>query len=202
MGIKERRVREQEELRQSILKAVRNIATTEGWQAVTVRKIADRIEYSPPMIYEYFSSKEAIIDELRKEGFRRLLADLQAAYRSTENPVQQFMKMAIAYWEFAWKQPEMYQAMHGLDGVPCDPNLYAPEANDAFMLSCSVLERIAIVSGKPIPDVQGAVGIVRAMLHGFIALMMAARMEKDNEYITELIKRGIRDLLNAWGATS
>ena|SRR5215469_15811916 len=85
MGIKQRREREKQEVRQGILTAAREIALHEGWQAVTIRKVAERIEYSPSMIYEYFASKEAILLELHREGFRLLALSLKTARKSTED---------------------------------------------------------------------------------------------------------------------
>lgn len=79
MASKERREREKKELKQNILLAARSIASSEGWQSVTIRKIANQIEYSPPTIYEHFASKEAILLELMLEGNRLLLSQLQAA---------------------------------------------------------------------------------------------------------------------------
>lgn len=61
VGIKQRRERERQEIRQSILEAARQIAAEDGWQAVTTRKVAELIEYSQPTIYEYFENKEAIL---------------------------------------------------------------------------------------------------------------------------------------------
>jgi AcrR family transcriptional regulator len=61
MGSQQRRERERQAIRQSILSAARQIAIEEGWQTVTTRKVADRIEYSQPTIYEYFDNKEAIL---------------------------------------------------------------------------------------------------------------------------------------------
>lgn len=60
MGRKERRLREQQELKQSILDAAREIALAEGWRNVTMRKIAERIEYSHPAIYDYFENKDVL----------------------------------------------------------------------------------------------------------------------------------------------
>ena len=68
MGIKERRDRERQEIKQAILTAAREIAAVEGWQSVTIRKVAERIEYSPPTIYEHFANKEAILLELRPKA--------------------------------------------------------------------------------------------------------------------------------------
>src|SRR2546421_2393952 len=120
MGIKQRREREKQEVRQGILTAAREIALHEGWQAVTIRKVAERIEYSPSMIYEYFASKEAILLELHSEGFRLLALSLNVARNSHEDYEERIVGMAEAYWEFAMRNPELYQVMHGLNGVPLD----------------------------------------------------------------------------------
>ncbi len=116
MGIKERRDRERQELKQAILAAAREIAASEGWQAVTIRRVADRIEYSPPTIYEHFASKEAILLDLTREGHRTLLAAIEAA-QPTGDPASGLIAAGHAYWEFAWTYPELYQVMHGLGGV-------------------------------------------------------------------------------------
>ena len=58
MGIRERRERAKQDMKQNILGAAREIAAQEGWQAVTIRKVAELVEYSPPTLYEYFDSKD------------------------------------------------------------------------------------------------------------------------------------------------
>jgi len=79
LGIKERRQRQRQELRAGILAAAREIASSEGWQAVTIRKIAALIEYSPPVIYEYFASKEEILLESMRTGYAEQLRAVEAA---------------------------------------------------------------------------------------------------------------------------
>lgn len=113
MGIKERRVREREEMRRGILDAAHEIATIEGWQAVTIRRVAEKIEYSPPTIYEYFNSKEQIVIELMREGFRQMLANMRAARDAHADPVDAAVAMGKAYWEFALAHPEMHLGMQG-----------------------------------------------------------------------------------------
>src|SRR5262245_51028065 len=105
MGTKERRERERQELRQGILAAARDLAGCEGWQAVTIRRVAERVEYSPPMIYEHFASKEAILHELVREGYRLLLIEMQSAAAAERDPAERVLALARAYWEFAWRQP-------------------------------------------------------------------------------------------------
>ena len=72
MGIKERQERDREAVRRAILDAARELFVAEGFQNVSIRKIAERIEYSPAAIYGYFPSKDDIFFALAEEGFRLL----------------------------------------------------------------------------------------------------------------------------------
>lgn len=64
MGVHERRQREKESVRANILQAAFNLAKTEGWTSLSMRKIADAIEYSAPVVYDHFENKEAILFEI------------------------------------------------------------------------------------------------------------------------------------------
>lgn len=79
MGIKQRRERERQEIRLRILSAAHKIAAEEGWQAVSTRKVAERIEYSQSTIYEYFEN-EAILLALLRSGYEQLVVVVQAAF--------------------------------------------------------------------------------------------------------------------------
>src|ERR1700745_4340164 len=72
MGIRERQERDRETVRRAILDAARDLFVDEGFQNVSIRKIAERIEYSPAAIYGYFPSKDDIFFALAEEGFRLL----------------------------------------------------------------------------------------------------------------------------------
>src|SRR3954466_11246982 len=72
MGIRERQSREREAVRRSILAAARTLFLAEGYANVSMRKIADQIEYSPGAIYSYFASKEDIFFALAEEGLQFL----------------------------------------------------------------------------------------------------------------------------------
>ena len=113
MGVRERRQREREELRRAILDAAREIASGEGWSAVTIRRVAEKIEYSPPVIYEHFSSKEEIVIALLREGFRRMLAAMRAARDAQKDPDEALLAIGQAYWSFSAAHPEMHLGMHG-----------------------------------------------------------------------------------------
>ena len=79
MGTKERQDRERQAVTASILSAARDLFVAEGYQSVSIRKIAERIEYSPAAIYSYFASKDDIFLALAEEGFHRLDAKVRAA---------------------------------------------------------------------------------------------------------------------------
>jgi len=201
MGIKQRREREKQEVRQGILTAAREIALHEGWQSVTIRKVAERIEYSPSMIYEYFASKEAILLELLREGFRQLTIALKAARNSAEDRGERLIRMGEAYWEFAMRNRELYQVMHGLNGVPIDCNEKPMVVHEAFMTTVEALNDWAQTQGIDLPDVEGVVDIFRAFLHGLVSLKMEDRIHADNARARQLVRRAIHDLLAAWSLT-
>src|SRR5262245_52280453 len=168
MGIKERRERERRELRQAILAASRDIAAREGWQAVSIRKVAERIEYSPPTIYEHFASKEALLAALMRDGFRLLMERVRASTSAAAAPEARFMGIALAYWEFAWDHPELYQVMHGLGGVPfcSDATLGGdeaeppPEAKIVFQFTMDAVNDLGDGVKANCDDLEAAVHIL------------------------------------------
>lgn len=201
--LKQRRERERAQRRRNILAAARTIAAAEGWQAVTIRKVADRIEYSPPTIYEHFRSKEAILLDLMREGFAALLHVLQAARTSTSDPEAALVAMVRAYWEFAWQQPELYQVMHGLGGVPFCGDVASvkegvPEADQVFDEVLQALAAFADATGAAVGDPDEAVELIWATLHGLIALVMSDHLVGGRERGAQLAQRAHRTLMAAW----
>src|SRR5215211_6214121 len=100
MGITERRIRQKEEVRSAILATAWQMVKSDGWQSLSIRKIADAIEYSVPVIYDHFKNKEAILFEFAKEGFRLLTAKMLTGKETGASPEEQIKAMADAYWEF------------------------------------------------------------------------------------------------------
>jgi AcrR family transcriptional regulator len=117
MGIKERQDRERLAVRQAILDAARDLFVTEGYRNVSIRKIAERIEYSPAAIYSYFQSKDDIFYALAEEGFRRLDFKVRSAL-GHQDPVQEVRACWWAYYEFSREQQEFFQLMFVDRSVP------------------------------------------------------------------------------------
>jgi AcrR family transcriptional regulator len=190
LGVRERRNREKQELRQSILDAAREIALGEGWQAVTIRRIADRIEYSPPTIYDYFASKDDILFELMRLGFKLLLQGLQEARQSHHDPADQVSALCKAWWRFAWTYPDLYQVLHGLGGVNfLDGDDRLPEGVEAFRVGVEVLQELVKAENLDVPDPIGQLRILWATLHGLVSLTMGHRIgtrPEETEYLVEV----------------
>ena len=117
MGTKERQDREKQAVRQAILDAARDLFTTEGYRNVSIRKIAERIEYSPAAIYSYFAGKDDIYLALAEDGFRRLDAKLKTAVRDG-TPLQQVRAGWWAFYEFSKEQPAYFELMFVDRSVP------------------------------------------------------------------------------------
>lgn len=119
MGITERRLRQKDEVRSSILATAWQIVREEGWQALSIRKIADAIEYSVPVIYDHFENKEAILIEFAKDGYRILTKKFEQVRLKIPDPADQIRAIADTYWNFAFRNKEYYQVMFGL-GICCN----------------------------------------------------------------------------------
>src|SRR5258708_5453000 len=96
VGIKQRREREKQATRQAILQAALQIASEDGWQAVTIRRLAARIEYSPSAIYKYFEDKDAILLALLSQGFQQLAETLERISLKVPDPSARLLQIAEA----------------------------------------------------------------------------------------------------------
>ena len=202
MGIKERRQRQRQELRSSILAAAREIASTEGWQSVTIRKIAELIEYSPPLIYEYFDSKEDLLLELVRMGYAQQLEAVEAAREaSSDSPEKALLAMAHAWCRFAFDSPDLYQVMYGLGGVSFPVTELRNEGEKIGEAMARVLRDMPAKTGKEAEDIWEKVTLAWGTLHGLVALAMAGRIACGGEEAERLVDRAMRDYLAAWTDT-
>ena len=117
MGTKERHDRERQAVTASILDAARELFLVEGYANVSIRKIAERIEYSPAAIYSYYASKDDLFLALANEGFHRLAAKVEAAM-VTGDPLENVRACWWAFYEFAKEEPEYFLLMFVDRSVP------------------------------------------------------------------------------------
>lgn len=109
MGVQERRAREKKELRQEILDAARDLFVHEGYENVSMRKIADKIEYSPTTIYLYFQDKAELLDCICEETMSRLVRRQTLHEQTIADPLERLRHGLRAYIEFGLKHPNHYK---------------------------------------------------------------------------------------------
>src|ERR1700756_5162598 len=110
MGIKERQERDREAVRRSILDAARELFIAEGYHNVSIRKIAERIEYSPAAIYGYFPSKDDIFFALAEEGFRLLHGDGLGPLAALP-PLDRIREIFRHLYRFSREHPQYFALM-------------------------------------------------------------------------------------------
>lgn len=181
MGIAERRLRQKEEIRASILATAWQLVKDEGWQSLSIRKIAEAIEYSVPVIYDHFENKEAILLQFGKDGFGLLIKKMQQAKKKSTDPAEQLKAIADAYWNFAYKNKEYYQLMFGLGIACCETDKCIPEKSAFREL---VMEPInAILAKNSKKDVNACLKYHTywSVIHGLISIKMISYSEIADE---------------------
>jgi AcrR family transcriptional regulator len=110
MGIEDRKQREREERQGLILDAAKRLFVERGFEATSMRAIAEAIEYSPATIYLYYKDKNALIHDLHTEGFMRMNKDM-AVLQHVRDPFEKLVAMGRAYVQFALENPDYYELM-------------------------------------------------------------------------------------------
>jgi AcrR family transcriptional regulator len=111
MATKERKQREKENLRQEILDAARELFVAEGYANVSMRKVAEMIEYSPTTIYLYFRDKTDLLREVCEEAFRKLSDEIVKSQKTGKNELEVLRKGLLAYIDFGLKYPHHYEVV-------------------------------------------------------------------------------------------
>lgn len=170
MGIAERRIREKERIRASILATAMKLVKEDGWQSLSIRRIADAIEYSVPVIYDHFENKEFILFELGKEGFSILAEKLQKAKQKTEDPAEQLKLMAHAFWDFAFRYREYYQLMYGQGMTGCEIQKCIPERSNFRSMVNDPIVKLIQAGKKKDADPCLKYYTFWSILHGLISM--------------------------------
>lgn len=196
MGIVERRERLRKQVRFDIINTAREIAREEGWQSVSIRKIADVIEYSPPILYEYFDSKDKLLEAIRKEGFDFLREENRKIKELYRNPEKQLLEVAQALWSFAMTQPEVFQVMFNLEGAFCQSKQVFKDEID--YRDNIVWEMIGAHRPRFSESVSKTYYEWWCMTFGFIAVTMATHKKSEfsnfeSQYM-ESVRRYVRNI--------
>jgi len=180
MGSKERIQRLKDSTRANILEVSLAIAKEEGWDALSMRKIADRIEYTAPVIYEYFASKEAIVRELGRRGFLQLTNEISQAKSRHELPENQLQEMWQAYWKFAFAEQSLYRVMFGVGAKCCELMHNMPESEGTVSLFKTVLREMLGEVPRPEEEINTIYFTLWSLFHGLVSINMVQNQIPDN----------------------
>jgi len=181
MGSVERRTRERAETRERILEAAREMFVEAGYEATTMREIADRIEYTPTAIYHHFHNKEALLAELCALDFQALAASFQKLGRIAD-PIERLRRCGRTYVEFGVQHPMQYQLMFMTRKPPevvktlhgSDPS---ENAYEFLRMTCADV----IATGRVRPEYRNVDELALmswSAVHGLLSLYIAK--EKDD----------------------
>jgi len=179
MTVKERREREKSETRDKILDAARELFVVEGYEGVSMRRVAEKIEYSPTAIYVYFADKQQLFHELCQQDYARLAEVIQSSEMSLD-PIERLKQIGRTYTEFGVRYPNHYKFMFMTAHPPHEPDeedravMGNPEVDAYAFLKWAVQQ--AIDAGRLREELQDAELISQtlwASVHGVIALHIA-----------------------------
>ncbi|MCW3098958.1 MAG: TetR family transcriptional regulator [Chthonomonadaceae bacterium] len=209
MASAERREREKANLRRAILDAARELFVTEDFHAVSMRRIAEKIEYSPTAIYLYFKDKEEILAHLASEGFAMLADRFEAL--DNPDPIERLREGGRIYIDFARTQTQYFQIMFQigplptLDGAeaaddpgPCGSKSMLGMRTFGFIVDCvEEANRKGLL--RPFASENIAAHVVWAQIHGAAALMLSGRLgkltpEAYEPFLEELIETTLRGM--------
>lgn len=176
MGVAERRAREKEELRQEILSAARELFVKEGFANVSMRRIAEKIEYSPTTIYLYFEDKSGLLDCIVEERLQELCNQLQvldgAAARDAITSLRVGLRKYVDYW---LQHPQDFRVAYMTDLNELDPNRpwrCQILARALFETLREKVRRCADAGMLDAPDIDLASQSIWAAVYGIISLLV------------------------------
>lgn len=197
MASKERIQRLKDETRANILDASLQIVKEEGWQSLSMRKIADVIEYTAPIIYEYFANKEAILLELTRKGYLILSRDLQEARAKHHLPAKQLEAMWLAYWNFAFDNKELYQLMFGVEmNCCCDLVETLPESESPYTQFSEVIVDLMDIENPTKDMICLKYYTFWSVVHGLISINILRRGYSD-EMNRQVLKDAIGGIIKS-----
>lgn len=176
VGIEDRRERERTARRQLITATARTLAETEGWDAVTTRRLSSEIEYSQPVLYKHFGSMEDIVEAVALEGFGELAETLRGA-RLASKEGDEVARVASAYIDFARGNPALYDAMFNrATRLPFGAKNRPASLSDSFR---ELRDAAATIGAAG--DLETRTEVLWSALHGLVMLSRTARLRPDHD---------------------
>jgi AcrR family transcriptional regulator len=211
MGIAERREREREQVRTRIVEAARDLLSEEGLGALSMRAIAERIEYSPATIYLYFRDKDELIHEVVHAGFERMGTYVEAAIaalgEAASDPLERYRAMGRAYVRFALEHTAYFRVMFELPSAPhmeCPSGTPLPASRPnpgGFDNVVATLEEASRAGRLGSMRAQDAAVIGWGLVHGLTSLYLSGHLAgliASNEAFEAVAEQAMASLYTGW----
>jgi AcrR family transcriptional regulator len=171
MGSKERIARKKEEVHNSIMETALEILHSEGMEAISMRKIADQIDYSPPIIYCYFKNKEALLLALLVHGYQQLNKVIKDAFNTSATALERLELIMNCYLDFATKNRELYILMFRLGIADPKAVIELPEAT-YFMevLRKAIADYCKEIAGDGNINIEQHYFFLISLAHGMVSV--------------------------------
>jgi AcrR family transcriptional regulator len=201
MGIAERKEKQKLEIRKLILEASMKLFVDQGFDNVSIRKIADLIEYSPTDVYLYFKDKDEIFYDLHNIGFQKLV-EANADLKDIANPLLRLHKMGENYIHFGMSNPEYYDLMF-IQNAPMDAlkQMEGCGWTSGDGVINLLKDTLAECMGKGLilnEDVNTVAMSVWGMVHGLVSLAIRDRFDKlvPKEHMVPMMLRSLNWMIN------
>lgn len=176
MPSKDRRLTEKALLRQTILESAKDIAASDGWQNVTIRKICSKIKYTAPVVYQHFENKDSILHAIRNEGIFQMYIELKSIHEKVANPQKRLEAFGMAFWKFAQLHPELYQVMFNLQGVVCCTENNSSPLDDIIGYYKNAIQQLHPRKKYSNTELMVLIDHYIAIIHGIISLNMVNKI--------------------------
>jgi AcrR family transcriptional regulator len=183
--------------RQEILAAASAIGVREGWKAVTIRSVAQKLGYASPLLYEHFRDKEELLTQIAVDALAQLEARLAEKLPSDRRAA--VVNMVERYWTFMLEHTQLYRLVNGMDGVPIDKTVVSQSAQSL----CKVVAKaVRPLLGENAGGADGQIlaDELWALLHGMSALYMDRVGSFDLARVTDAVMTLIQGACMRQGA--
>ncbi|MGE0770095.1 MAG: TetR/AcrR family transcriptional regulator [Cyclobacteriaceae bacterium] len=189
MGVAERKERHKEELKNDILRAAKELFMEKGFEATSIRNIAEKIEYSPATIYLYYKDKNDIVHALHQDGFKLLIEHFQVI-NDIEHPFERLKAMGKAYIQFAMKHPDVYQLIFTMKEplehvASCQDEWH--EGDQAFTLLQRTVEACQAAGYFKGMEPVGLSFVIWSTMHGMCTLRTSGHLEHMTSVCEEVV---------------
>ena len=174
--------------REEILATARAIGVREGWKAVTIRSVAQKLGYTSPLLYEHFRDKQDLLTEIAVDALGQLETKLTEILPSDRTAA--IVSMVERYWTFMLEHSQLYRLVNGMDGVPIDKTQVSQSAQSLCRV---VAEAVRPMLGKNASEADRRIRAdeLWALLHGMAALYMDRVAPFDQARVTNAVMRMI-----------